>query len=133
MTAFSQPGLVTIASSHGVNETVSRFEAALKEKGIHLFAKIDHAEGAQSVGLVLRPTIVLLFGNPKAGTPLMQSNQTIGIDLPLKVLVWEDEKGQVWLAYNDPQYLAERHHIGDRTETVKAMSAGLQALVKAAT
>jgi uncharacterized protein (DUF302 family) len=127
----SKAGLITISSSHSATETVNRFEAALKEKGIHLFAKIDHGEGAKTVGLSLRPTIVLLFGNPQAGTPLMQSNQTIGIDLPLKALVWEDEKGKVWLTYNDPEYLAERHNITDQADAVKAMSSGLQALAKA--
>ena len=125
--------LQTIPSAHNATETVARLEAVLKQKGIRVFARIDHAAGAKEVGLPLRPTTVLLFGNPQAGTPLMQSNQTIGLDLPLKVLVWEDEAGRTWLTWNQPEYLAQRHHIGDREETVKAMSAALQGLALAAT
>ena len=126
-------GLVRLRSTRGAAETVQRLEALLKEKGVHLFARIDHAEGAAKVGLPLRFTQVLLFGNPQVGTALMQSNQTAGIDLPLRALVWEDEAGKVWLGYNDPQDLARRHQILDRDETVRAMSAGLQALARAAT
>jgi uncharacterized protein (DUF302 family) len=133
MTSNPQSGLETVPASRGVTETASRFEAALKEKGIHLFARIDHAAGANAVGLPLRPTVVLLFGNPLAGTPLMQSNQTIGIDLPLKVLIWEDEAGKTWLTYNRPDYLAHRHGITDRDDTVRAMTAGLAVLARAAT
>ena len=127
------PGLVTLRSAHAADETARRLEAALAAKGIHVFARIDHAAGAREAGLALRPTLVLLFGNPRAGTPLMQSNQTVGIDLPLKALVWEDEAGQCWLTYNRPDYLAARHGIIDRTEAVTAMGAGLEALARAAT
>src|SRR5262249_20682577 len=101
-----------------------RLEAALKQKGIQVFARVDHAAGAKEVGIELRPTLLLIFGNPKAGTPLMQSNQTVGIDLPLKALIWEDADGKVWLTYNRPDYVAERHGIADRTEAVKALSVG---------
>src|SRR5258708_1482520 len=114
-------GLVSVPSRHNAAQTLERLEAVLKQKGIHLFAQSDHAAGAREAGLSLRPTTVLLFGNPQAGTPLMQSNQTIGIDLPLKAPVWEDEAGRAWLTYNDPQYLAERHGIRDHPETVQAM------------
>jgi uncharacterized protein (DUF302 family) len=126
-------GLVSVPSLHNASETVERLEAVLKQRGIHLFARIPHAAGAREAGLSLRPNTVLLFGNPQVGTPLMQSRQTIGIDLPLKALVWEDEAGQAWLSYNDPGYLAERHDIHDRTETVQTMTAALQALAGAAT
>src|SRR5438445_10159648 len=102
-------------------------------KGIHLFAHIDHAAEANKVGLHLRPTQVLIFGNPQAGTPLMQSQQTIGLDQPLRVLVWEDEAGKVWLTYRRPEFLAQRHHIAGRDEVVKAMDTGLAALAHAAT
>lgn len=96
-------------------QTMDKLEAIVKEKGLKVFARIDHAQGgAEGVGESLRPTELLIFGNPKGGTPpLMQCAQTAGIDLPLKALVWEDEDGKVWLGYNDPQYLAERHGVPD--------------------
>jgi uncharacterized protein (DUF302 family) len=129
----SGSGLVSVPSRHTAAQTLERLEAVLKQKGTRLFARIDHAAGAADAGLSLRPTTVLLFGNPQAGTPLMQSRQTIGIDLPLKALVWEDAAGRAWLTYNDPQYLAERHQVRDHPETVQAMTAALQALARAAT
>jgi uncharacterized protein (DUF302 family) len=128
-----ESGLVTVASAHGAAETVRRLEAALREKGVHLFARIDHAEGARQAGLSLRPTVVLLFGNPQVGTALMQANQTAGLDLPLKALVWEDGAGKVWLTYNDPAYVARRHGAGSQEATVRAMTAALQGLARAAT
>jgi uncharacterized protein (DUF302 family) len=127
------PGLVKVASPHSAAKTVERFEVTLKEKGIQLFARIDHADGAAKVKLALRPTTLLIFGNPQVGTPLMQSQQTIGIDLPLRVLVWEDEKGKTWLAYNDPVYLAKRHAITGRDESLKGLTAAFAALANAAT
>jgi uncharacterized protein (DUF302 family) len=127
------PGLVTLPSAYGVAETLRRLEALLAERGVHAFARIDHAAGAQKVGLPLRPTQVLLFGNPAAGTPLMQSSQTIGIDLPLKALAWEDEAGRTWLSYNRPDYLAQRHGVRDREPAVQSMTAALEAFAQAAT
>ncbi len=126
-------GLVTKRSQYSVVETVDRLERAAKERGLVVVARVDHAGAAQKAGLTLRPTQLLIFGNPKAGTPLMQSAQSIGIDLPLKALAWEDETGQVWLAYNDPAWLAERHGVKDRAEIVKAMTGVLEALTDAAT
>jgi uncharacterized protein (DUF302 family) len=99
-----------------------------------VFARIDHSAGAAGVGLTLLPTELLVFGNAKTGTPLMQSTQTIGLDLPLKALVWQDAAGKTWLSYNDPRWLAKRHAAGDRVEpTVRAMASVLDALAKAAT
>jgi uncharacterized protein (DUF302 family) len=122
-------GLTTIRSAYGPEETLRRLEAEIRSRGMTVFAHIDHAAGAAEVGLSLRPTDVLLFGNAKAGTPLMQSIQTIGIDLPLKVLVWQDAAGDTWLSYNDPQWIAKRHGLGQYDEaTVSAMSAALGAL-----
>jgi uncharacterized protein (DUF302 family) len=122
-------GLITIRSVYGPEETLHRLEAEIRSRGMTVFAHIDHAAGAAEVGLSLRPTDVLLFGNAKAGTPLMQSIQTIGIDLPLKVLVWQDAAGDTWLSYNDPQWIAKRHGLGQYDEaTVSAMSAALGAL-----
>jgi uncharacterized protein (DUF302 family) len=132
-TTAPDDGLVTTPSAHSVAETVRRLEEALHEKGVHVFARIDHAEGAARAGLALRPTQVLLFGNPQFGTPLMQSNQAVGIDLPLKALVWEDEAGMAWLSYYTPESVAERHHIRDQEATVKAMRTALEALARRAT
>ena len=129
----SSSGLVNVPSGHSVAETAQRLEASLKQKGIQVFARIDHAAGAKDVGMDLRPTLLLIFGNAKAGTPLMQSKQTVAIDLPLKALIWEDADGKVWLTYNRPDYVAERHGIADRTEAVKTLSVGLEALAKTAT
>ena len=127
-------GLTTVASGFGAKETMDRFAAAATAKGLTVFARIDHAAGAAAVGLPLRPTEVVIFGNARGGTPLMQAAQTIGIDLPLKALVYEDATGKVWLAYNEPAWLARRHGIGHEVEpTVKALGAALATLARAAT
>ena len=126
-------GLTTVRSSYGPKETISRLEAEIRSRGMTVFVRIDHAAGAAAVGLSLRPTDVLLFGNARGGTPLMQSIQTIGIDLPLKVLVWQDAAGNTWLSYNDPHWIAKRHGLGQEAEsTIGAMSAALDALAKIA-
>jgi uncharacterized protein (DUF302 family) len=127
-------GLITIPSSYGPEETMNRLEAEVRAKGMTVFARIDHAAGANAAGLSLRPIDLLVFGNAKAGTPLMQSVPTIGIDLPLKALVWQDASGATWLSYNDPSWLAKRHRVGHEGEaTVHAMTAALNAVAKAAT
>ena len=127
-------GLMTIRSSHGPMDTMNRLETEVKAKGMTVFARVDHAAGAAAVGLQLPPTVLLIFGNAKAGTPLMQSMQTIGIDLPLKVLVWEDGSGITWLSYNDPSWLAQRHGLSHEVKApVSAMAAALSAVTKAAT
>ena len=125
--------VVTLPTRPSATETVERLKALLSQKKIQVFADIDHAAGAQQAGLSLRPTRLLIFGNPQAGTPLMQSRQTLGLDLPLRVLVWEDEAGKVWLTYHRPEFLAQRHHLLDHDETVKTLSAGLATLALAAT
>jgi uncharacterized protein (DUF302 family) len=126
-------GLTTIQSSYGPEETINRLEAEITSRGMTVFAHIDHTAGAARVGLSLRPTDVLLFGNARGGTPLMQSIQTIGIDLPLKMLVWQDAAGDTWLSYNDPHWIAKRHGMGQEAEaTVSAMSAALDGLAKTA-
>ena len=123
-----------IKSSHGPKETMERLEAEVKAKGLTVFARIDHAGGAAEVGLSLRPTELLIFGNAKGGTPLMESVQTIGIDLPLKALVWQDASGNTWLSYNDPNWLAKRHGLGHEADAaVKAIAAALDAMAKTAT
>jgi uncharacterized protein (DUF302 family) len=128
-----EDGLITVASKYSVKETLDRLEGTLKAKDITIFARIDHAAGAASVAMPLRPTELLIFGNPKAGTPLMQSNPTIGIDLPLKMLGWQDAGGKVWITYNDPGWLARRHRLGPETQAgVNALTNLLANLAKAA-
>ena len=127
-------GLITIKSSFGPEETMKRLEAEVKAKGLTVFARVDHAAGAAAVGMSLRPTDLLIFGNAKGGTPLMQQAQTVGIDLPLKALVWQDEQGATWLSYNDPAYLAGRHGVGEPAKTaIGAMTAALHAIATKAT
>jgi uncharacterized protein (DUF302 family) len=101
--------MISLKSPYSAKDTATRLESTIKDKGLNLFARIDHAAGAAKIGKTLRPTEVFIFGNPQGGTPLMECAQSIGIDLPLKALVWEDASSQVWLSYNDPAYLAKRH------------------------
>lgn len=122
-------GLTTILSSFGPKETMDRLEAEVKARGMTVFARIDHAAGAAAVDLPLRPTELLIFGSAKAGTPLMQADQAIGIDLPLKALVYQDAGGKVWLTYNDPHWLAQRFGLGAAVaRNVDAMTAVLDAV-----
>jgi uncharacterized protein (DUF302 family) len=109
--AQAADGLVAVKSPHSAPETMNRLEATVKQRGLSVFARIDHAAGAMKVGKTLRPTELLIFGNPQGGTPLMECAQSAGIDLPLKALVWQDDGGQVWLGYNDPAFLAQRHGV----------------------
>ncbi len=111
LAASGADGLVSVKSPHSAQVTMNRLEAIVKERGLTVFARIDHAGGAAKVGKTLRPTELLIFGNPQGGTPLMECAQTAGIDLPLKALVWEDASAQVWLGYNDAAYLAKRHAV----------------------
>jgi uncharacterized protein (DUF302 family) len=131
--AQAADGLVALKSPHGAAETMNRLEAAVKQRGLNVFARIDHAAGAAKVGKTLRPTEVLIFGNPQGGTPLMECAQSAGIDLPLKALVWQDESKQVWLGYNDPAFLAQRHGAASCpvVENLRKALAGLaEAVVK---
>lgn len=102
-------GLISVVSPRSAAETMTRLEGIVKERGLNVFARIDHAAGATKIGKTLRPTELLIFGNPQGGTPLMECAQTAGIDLPLKALVWTNDAGKVMLSYNDPEYLAKRH------------------------
>ena len=130
---MARPGLTTIASAHDPRITLERLTAAIAARGMDVMARIDHADSAAAVGLMLRPTEVVIFGNPRAGAGLMQAVQTIGIDLPLKMLVWQDEAGKTWLSYNEPRWLAERHGLGSASEkAVAAMTAALAALAQEA-
>jgi uncharacterized protein (DUF302 family) len=122
-------GLTTVRSHHGPKETMDRLEAAVRAKGMTVFARIDHAAGAAEAGLALRATELLVFGNARGGTPVMQAVQTMGIDLPLKALVWQDASGNTWLSWNEPQWLAQRHGSNPAIDAaLGAMSAALAAL-----
>ena len=131
---MSENGLTTLPSIHSAKETMNRLEADVKAKGLTAFARIDHAAGAKEAGMPLRPTELLIFGNAKGGTPLMQALQTTGIDLPLKALVYEDAAGKVWLSYNEPAWIAARHgNAASVSEVTGRLAAVLAALAKAAT
>lgn len=126
-------GLVSVKSSHDVQATADKLEAVLEEKGMTVMARVNHQQGAEKAGMELRPTEVLIFGNPKAGTPLMQCAQSVAIDLPQKALIWEDENGDTWLGYNDPDYLKSRHDIEGCDDALSKISVALEGLAKAAT
>ena len=121
-------GLTSIRSRLGPKETMDRLEAEISAKGMKVFARIDHAAGAAEAGLELRPTELIIFGNARGGTPLMQSVQTVGIDLPLKALVWEDASGTTWLSYNELSWIARRHGVANAEPVVSKMSGALSAM-----
>jgi uncharacterized protein (DUF302 family) len=111
MSSNAENGILTILSHKSVDQTVQKLEAILQAKGLKLFALIDHSGEAEKAGMQMRPTKLLIFGNPKAGTPLMIASPSIAIDLPLKLLVWEDAESKVWISYNAPAYLQARHSL----------------------
>lgn len=131
--ALAESGLVTKPSPYSVGETLDRLESVLKSKGVTLVLRWDHAQKAQNANIELRPTELLLFGNPKLGSHLMTSQQATAIDLPMKAVAWEDSEGQVWLTYNDPEYLARRHGIDDRSEIINKMVGALNNFSSVAT
>lgn len=118
-------GLIVKQSAYDVAETLDRLETIVKKKGITVFARINHAKGAESVSINMEPTELLIFGNPKLGSPLMLSQRTAAIDLPLKAIAWKDKDGKVWLAYNSPEYIANRHDIKDKEAIIKKMTGAL--------
>ncbi|WP_417515358.1 DUF302 domain-containing protein [Marinobacter sp.] len=126
-------GLVVVKSNHNVAATADKLEAVLSENGMKIMNRINHAAGAESAGLELRPTEVVIFGNPKVGSPLMQCAQSVAVDLPQKALIWEDESGQVWLGYNDPEYLKARHAIEGCDAVLEKVSGALSNFAGAAT
>jgi len=130
--AGAADGLITLKSPHGVKETADRFEAAARARGLNIFLRVDHAAGAKKIGKDIRPTELLVFGNPQGGTPLMECAQSAGIDLPLKALAWQDAGGQVWLGYNDPKFLVLRHGGGDCGPVVANLSKALAGLAQEA-
>jgi len=131
--AFAADGLVRVQSSAGVQVTGERLQQALQQQGMHLFARIDHQAGAIKVGKALRPTELFIFGNPKAGTPLMQCAQSMAIDLPQKMLIYQDEQGKTWVVYNDPAFLAARHGLnGCEDKVIRKVTKVLAMLGQAA-
>lgn len=130
--ASAADGLIAVKSPHGAKATMDRLEELVKQRGLNVFARIDHAAGATKVGKTLRPTEVLIFGNPQGGTPFMECAQSVGIDLPLKALVWEDASAQVWVGYNDPAFLAQRHGVA-QCPVVENLRKVLEGIASAAT
>ncbi len=130
---FAASGLISLQSNHGVTATADRLETVLLEKGMTVFARINHDEAAWKIKKKLRPTQLVIFGNPKIGTLLMQCQQTAAIDLPQKALIWEDEKGRVWLSYNAPEYIASRHDIKECVEVTEKIEKALANFAHAAT
>lgn len=131
--AAHSDGMITKKSKFSVSKTLDRLENVLKKKGITVALRWKHSAKANAVDIPLRPTELLMFGNPKLGSHMFTSNQTAGIDLPMKALAWEDAKGNVFLSYNDPAYIAKRHHIKDRAHILKKMSGALNKLSNVAT
>jgi|SRR5215469_16702129 len=131
-TLSSVEGLTSIQCKLGPKETMDRLEAQIRAKGLTIFARVDHAEGAAEVGLTLRPTELIIFGNARGGTPLMRSVQTTGIDLPLKALVWQNSAGKTWISYNEPKWIARRHEVANAEQLVVKLTDLLRAICTAA-
>ncbi|GJL80933.1 MAG: hypothetical protein DHS20C01_05670 [marine bacterium B5-7] len=133
LTFAGSDGLVTVKSPHSVQETADKLVAVLNDKGMVVFNRIDHAAGAEKSGLTFPPTTQVIFGNPKIGTPLMNCQRTVAIDLPQKMLIWEDISGQVWLAYNDPAYIKARHGVTGCDEVFDKVAGALAKFASAST
>jgi len=132
-TADEADGMIRVKSINAVSATINKLEAALTKKGMTIFKRVSHSDGAKKVGLKIRDTELLIFGNPKLGTLLMQCKQSTALDLPLKALAYKDENNQVWLAYNDPNYITKRHHIDHCNQVTDKMSKALANFSKVAT
>jgi len=132
VSAYAAEGMVDVKSSFGVKETGDRLESVLKEKGMTIFNRVKHSEAAKKVGVELRETELIIFGNPKVGSPLMKCQQSVAIDLPQKVLIWEDSKGNTWISYNNQRYLGKRHNISNCEEVISKIEKALADIAKAA-
>ncbi len=130
--AEAADGMVNVQSAFNVEQTANRLENILKEKGMTVFNRIPHSKGANKVGIKLRDTELIIFGNPKVGSPLMTCQQSVAIDLPQKALIWEDEKSTVWISYNDPRYLEKRHNITGCEDVISKIEKALAAIIKSA-
>lgn len=133
MSVASEDGMISKKSKFSVKVTLDRLENVVKKKGFKIATRWSHDKGAKDAGINLRPTELLIFGNPKVGSHFFTSNQTAGIDLPMKALAWKDKNGQVWLTYNDPAYIAKRHGIDDRTKIKNKMTGALNKFTNIAT
>ena len=125
-------GMINVPSAFNVGETADRMENVLNKKGMTIFTRIKHSEAAAKVGIELRETELIIFGNPKVGSPLMKCQQSVGIDLPQKALIWEDESAKVWISYNDPRYLEKRHDISGCEKVISKIEKALAGITKAA-
>ena len=125
-------GVINVKSDFGVEETANRFERILNEKGMTIFERVRHSDGAANVGIELRETELFIFGNPKVGSPLMQCQHSVAIDLPQKALIWEDGDAQAWISYNDPRYLEQRHEISGCEEVISKIEKALSGITAAA-
>ena len=125
-------GLINVQSDFNVKETTERLESILNEKGMTIFNQINHSDAAQKVGVELRETRLIIFGNPKVGSPLMQCQQSVAVDLPQKAIIWEDDKSKVWISYNDPRYLGKRHNIIGCDEVINKVEKALSGITAAA-
>ena len=132
VSAYAAEGMVDVKSSFGVHETADRLERVLKEKGMTLFNRVKHSEAAQKIGVELRETELIIFGNPKVGSPLMKCQQSVAIDLPQKALIWKDSEGDTWISYNDPRYLEKRHNISNCEDVLSKIEKALAGIIKAA-
>ncbi len=130
--AFANQDMINVASSHAVVETADKLEKIFLSKGMKVFQRIKHSEGAKNVGVELNPTELIIFGNPKIGSPLMKCAQTVAIDLPQKALVWQDDNKKVWITYNDPMYLKQRHNIQGCDKVLEKVSGALSKMTGAA-
>lgn len=129
---YSAEGVINVKSSFGVKETGDRLESILKEKGMTIFNRINHSKAAKETGIELRETELIIFGNPKVGSPLMKCQQSVAIDLPQKALIWKDSEGNTWISYNDPGYLKKRHDLSKCEEVLSKIEEALAVIVKAA-
>ena len=132
VSAYAAEGMIDVKSSFGVSETGDRLASVLKEKGMTIFNRVKHSEAAKNVGVELRETELMIFGNPKVGSPLMKCQQSVAIDLPQKALIWKDSEGMVWISYNDPRYLEKRHIISNCEEVIAKIEKALAGISKAA-
>ena len=130
--AAASDGMIDVQSTFTVQETADRMEIILQEKGMKIFNRIKHSEGAAKAGIELRNTELILFGNPKVGSPLMKCRQSVAIDLPQKALIWEDDKAKVWISYNDPRYLERRHAIAGCEEVLLKIEKALASIAQSA-
>jgi uncharacterized protein (DUF302 family) len=128
--SVEQAGLLTTSSAHSVDETVGLLKTTIGEMGLNVIAEVDHAQAASRNDLELRPTYVLLFGNPQVGTKLMQADQRVGLDLPLRILVWENEEGEVFVSYHDPVYLSKTFQLKEKEEVLQKMQGVLEQLTQ---